>query len=346
MAESHAQIALARPSDSSSSCECLTTLDEIRHIAPQWEILLQRSVCNRAFSSPHWFMAAYQCQPAARLHVIIMRRNGSLAGVFPLVVDTDKRVAQFATSWNDYHDMITEAGDSEAMCALLRHACTRATGYDSLALHRLRYDSNCFHALSSSPEPQWKKHFGEDPTKYAYAPLPSSYEEYLDGLPNKFRKNLLYLKRKARDSIYVRELHPASFDPAELPEAFLSLHLARFGQRTSFAEESEQKFVRSLFPRLFATGSLRAFALFEKEKIVAVSLNLVGSNSLCLWNGGFIPEAEHWSPGTLLTDAALHCACDASLSEYDFLRGTENYKMNWSCKFRAVGSLELPTGAR
>jgi len=48
-----------------------------------------------------------------------------------------------------------------------------------------------------------------------------------------------------------------------------------------------QAFVREVVPPLFIDHRLRAFALYETEKIIAVSLCLVGTDSLCLWNGGF-----------------------------------------------------------
>jgi CelD/BcsL family acetyltransferase involved in cellulose biosynthesis len=345
MVEAGLQVAAAKTSDSSLvSFQLLTDLREIEEITPEWEALLQLSICNRAFSSPAWFIAAYQSQRETPLHVIVARRNGILAGVFPLVVNTKTRLAEFATVWNDYNDMITATGDTEVMAGLLHYALTQPMGCDKLALQRLRYDSNCFRALRSVfSESHLEKCFVEEPTQYTYVPLSSSYEEYLGSLKSKFRKNLLSLKRKAQATVSVRDLHPSSFSPALLPETFLSVHLARFGTRTSFADTGDQAFVRYLLPRLFLNGSLRVFALFQEESIVAMALCMVGADSLCLWNGGFLPETENWSPGTLLIDAGLHSACDLGLAEYDFLRGTEAYKKNWADSFRTVGSIELPT---
>jgi CelD/BcsL family acetyltransferase involved in cellulose biosynthesis len=356
MTEAGLQVAAAKTSDSSLvSFQLLTDLREIEEITPEWEALLQLSICNRAFGSPAWFIAAYQAQPETPLHVVVARRNGILAGVFPLVVNTPVLntlvvntktcLAEFATVWNDYNDMITATGDTEVMCGLLHYALTQSTACDKLALQRLRYDSNCFRALRSVfSESHLEKCFLEEPTQYTYVPLSSSYQEYLGSLKSKFRKNLLSLKRKAQATISVRELHPSSFSPELLPETFLSVHLARFGTRTSFADAIDQAFVRYLLPRLFSNGSLRVFALFQKESIVALALCMVGPDSLCLWNGGFLPEMEPWSPGALLIDAGLHSACDSGLAEYDFIRGTEAYKKKWASNFRVVGSIELPTG--
>src|SRR5207302_8512220 len=91
------------------------------------------------------------------LHVIVARRNGILAGVLPLVINTPvlntmvvnnkTRLAEFATVWNDYNDMITATGDTEVLSGLLHYALTQSTACDRLALQRLRYDSNCFRAL-------------------------------------------------------------------------------------------------------------------------------------------------------------------------------------------------------
>ena len=43
--------------------EIVTDLAAAERIVPAWNELLDRSTCNRAFSSPIWFLAACQVQP-------------------------------------------------------------------------------------------------------------------------------------------------------------------------------------------------------------------------------------------------------------------------------------------
>jgi CelD/BcsL family acetyltransferase involved in cellulose biosynthesis len=72
---------------------------------------------------------------------------------------------------------------------------------------------------------------------------------------------------------------------------------------------------------------------------------MMGSNSLCAWNGGFLSEAEHCSPGKLLINAGIKLACALKLEEYDFARGVEEYKSSWANNTRTIGQLELPVSA-
>jgi CelD/BcsL family acetyltransferase involved in cellulose biosynthesis len=139
----------------------------------------------------------------------------------------------------------------------------------------------------------------------------------------------------------VRELDPADFPPTQLPEVFLDLLLNRHINETSFQSAIAQSFVREILPALFTERRLRAFALFEDEGIIGIDLCLMGDNSLCGWNSGFLATAAHWSPGTLLTDAGIRQAFAMSLEEYDFMRGDEAYKASWTNGSRPIGEIEF-----
>jgi CelD/BcsL family acetyltransferase involved in cellulose biosynthesis len=139
----------------------------------------------------------------------------------------------------------------------------------------------------------------------------------------------------------IRELEPESFSPSELPEAFLSLQFDRQGDASCFASELSQSFVREAVLRLFGERRLRAFALFQNERMIAIDLYMMGTNSVCSWNGGFLSEAARWSPVKLLNNAAIKRAYELGLKEYDYLRGEHDYKRSWTNSRREVGRLEI-----
>jgi CelD/BcsL family acetyltransferase involved in cellulose biosynthesis len=79
------------------------------------------------------------------------------------------------------------------------------------------------------------------------------------------------------------------------------------------------------------------------DRIVAIDLYTMGSKSLCAWNGGFLAEIEHCSPGKFLINAGIRMACELQLEEYDFMRGIEAYKSYWSNTHRSIGQVTFNT---
>lgn len=316
-------------------------LSEVLRISSEWDSLLGKSVCNRAFSSSRWFIGACRAESALAPYVLIARRGGDIAGVFPLAFNTDERIVQFPSRLCDYNDAVVAQGDKDAAVGLLLYAMSGVLGYDRAMLTHIRDDSNCACAMTvigNGGDVGWS-----GPRERAfYIPLGLGHEGYLRTRSRQFRKSLGKALRRAGDNnVSARELKAASFAPADLPDLFLELHLKRFAGRTQFELPPRQSFVNDVFPVLFAEGKLKAFALFERDKIIGIDLCMLGAGSLCSWSGGFLPEAASWSPGTLLTHAEISEAVAIGLAEYDFLRGSESYKRHWTSYSRPVNGLGL-----
>ncbi len=332
--------------------QTLTDLPEVAEIAPAWNALLSESSCNRAFSAPEWFIATCRYHPSMRPQVIVARRGSALVGILPLVLVEDGKVAAFPNHFCDYSDMIVAPDDSVvpddsvAMEGLLRHAVSSAHGYKRLRLSRVRRDSNCLRAaraLGLSSIVDWH---GDESGICHYIALPDGYEdgyeEYLATRASRFRKSIRQSRRWAeRANVTISELQPEDFPASQVPETFLSLLLSRHTGRSSFNSPVTQAVFRDVLPALYLKRSLRVFAAFEARKMIGIDLCMLGANSLCAWNGGFLLEAAHWSPGKLLTDYGIRCAFEMNLAEYDFLRGDEPYKASWANHSRDIGRLEF-----
>jgi len=324
------------------SFEVLNDLSEVEAVAGEWDALLDRSLCNRAFSSAAWYLAACRHDPAATPHVVLARRGAELLAVLPLAIVEDGTTAAFPIRYSDYNDIIAAPDDLNAAESLLRHVVSAHHGYQKVSLRNLRSDSNCLRAANlifSAAELAQKFRVT---VACPYILLPSSYDQYLASRGRKLRKNL---KRALRDAnqndVSVKELDPASFPAEELPEIFLALQLNRKGSSSCFSPPNLQSFVREVVQRLFTERRLLAFALFEGEKMIGVDLYMVGVNSICCWNGGFLAEAARWSPVKLLNDAAIRHCFLMHLEEYDYLRGEHPYKLSWTNSRREIGDLAV-----
>lgn len=320
--------------------QVLTELPEIVALTSEWESLLAQSTCNRGFGSVHWFVAACRANPSLRPHVVVARRGKTLTGLLPLVLDED--TATFANYLTDYNDAIAAAKDLETIAALLRFACTQPNGYTSINLKHLRQDSVCLQAVNFlSQENDFKYTFRETLICY-YLQLQATHDAFLQSKDSRFRKRLKRLQALADNAgLTAAELDPASFNSSELPDLFLSLHLARRNVKSCFELSAAQNFVIEMMPPLFEKRAIRACVLRNGGRIVAIDLYTMGHNSLCVWNGGFLDEFGYCSPGKLLINEGIKLACALKVDEFDFLRGGEVYKESWVNSSRYIGQLQF-----
>ena len=335
----------AKPTPSNSlSFHVLTELSDITALASEWDSLLERSSCNRAFSSSKWFIATCRHLPQLQPYVLIARRRTALVGILPLVLGDHSKVATFSNYLNDYSDVIVASHDWATAAGLLNYARSTPNGYEHIVLSQIRQDSNCLRAIEVM-EPKGSRDWSfREIVSCHYLLLPASHDDFLRSKGSRFRKRLKRIQCRAGETnLTLRELEPDSFAPDNLPQTFLSLHLQRQRTKSCFEPIPAQSFVEEVFPPLFQQRVIRACVLVEKDNIVAIDLFMMGSNSLCAWNGGFLSDAAHCSPGQLLINAGIKLACALKLEEYDFARGAEQYKLRWANNIRSIGQLELST---
>ena len=329
-------------SGDSITYQVVTDLTAIAELSVEWDALLSRTIVNQAFSSSKWFIASCRNDASVSPYVVLARRGSRLAGVLPIVITADGRSAAFPNYLCDYNDLIALEDDTPVIEGLIKHAVSNSNGYKKIILSHVRRDSNCVRAVQAVEHARnIDELYSQSHTCY-YVDTRASYDDYLKTKTSHFRKRLKRMHEIAnKNNLIVRELGPENSSPESLPEIFLSLHLSRHGARSCFESARARSFIEEALPALFRERRIRVLALFEGEKLIGIDIYAVGDGSLCVWNGGFLSEAEAFSPGKLLIDAGIKLACDLKLGEYDFMRGLEDYKMNWVTGSRPLGQLEL-----
>ncbi len=319
--------------------ELLNELPQIRAIAREWDELLAKTQCNRAFSCSSWYIAYCKSYPSVTPHVVVTRRYSKLSAVLPLLIIPEEKSLEFVRGFTDYNDVIATKDDADAVAVLLRYVYRMSRDYRA-KLSRFRQDSVCLQSL---------KEIGPDPELpspsistdfYSYVSLPPNHNDYLMSRSRVHRKSLNRAYRKAAAAgLNLTVLTPQTLPPAHLPDLFLSLHLSRMGARSCFANAAAQAFVGEVLPALFAQGRVQVLGLVKFDRVVAMDLCMVGAGSLCTWSGGFVPEVENISTGTLLMDGGIRHAYDIGFREYDLLRGGYPYKASWATNRRSTSIL-------
>lgn len=319
------------------SYEVVTDLWRLDAMADEWNLLLEATDCNRAFSSFTWFSTACRCL-GRRPTVLLARRGARLAGILPMVEGADRNPT-FLTYLNDYNDLIAAGDDVAAAAGLINFLLSRVAAGNPVVVRRVRSDSLLLKGLRRSDS-----RLRASATEVcSYIDLKGDRARYPPERPGRFSESVRRATRlAAKSGLVVKEARPEALSAESLPAAFLSLHLSRFPTGSAFESRQAQAFIFELLPRLYRQGRLRVFAAFEGASLIAIDICMVGKKSLCSWNGGFFPEAARWSPGKLLLDFEIRLAREDGLDELDLLRGPQPWKRRWATGTRYVAEIELP----
>ena len=324
--------------------ECTENLAAIEALSTKWDILLERSFCNRAFSCSTWFLAMCRHIPTISPMLFTAWRDRELAAVLPMALDSETGIAGFASPLSDYNDMIAAAEDLSSHSGLLAFALATA-GDRRVLLTDVRPDSSCVRAATELAARDGIPVFYDQCRICLSVNLSGTFDEYVMARSQPFRKGLRRIRRQANEhKLEVRHLDPATFKANEVGEVFLSLNLGRFGERSRFDTPASRGIVDDLLPALFLQRRMDVFVLIEAGRVVSLDLCMRGCKTLCTWNGGFHMEAAQWSPGRLLMAAEIEHAFAAGFEEFDMLRGTHPYKTSWANGSRKTGHLHFGEG--
>jgi CelD/BcsL family acetyltransferase involved in cellulose biosynthesis len=176
------------------------------------------------------------------------------------------------------------------------------------------------------------------------AQLAPTWDEYLKTLGKNRREQLRrYPKRLEKEFAVEYEL---AQDEAQLQRAMtdlFALHGKRWrarGQTGVLALPSRQKFHRALCSKLLRQNRLRLWTMRCDGRAACVLLNYFYRGRYAFFIGGFEPELTRWSVGTCLFSRVLQSAIAECATEFDFLRGQEEYKYRLGAVDREYVSLQ------
>jgi CelD/BcsL family acetyltransferase involved in cellulose biosynthesis len=317
-------------------------LSEVAAISRQWDALLAKSRCNKAFGSMEWYLASCRVQSSVSPYLVTAALGSEITCLLPLALNIQNGTIIFPHFANDYNDVLISGGDLAQAVDLLKYALSLQPDCRRIILSKLRPDSTSarfIDYLKNDPDIECRHRETE---VYSYIQLPNTFDEYLMSRSKLSRRNIKYALRKAEaNGLTSRKLLPAEFEPVGIPETFIRLILDRQNEKCLFRLPHAQSFVQEVLPSLFAKSHMQVFATFKKERIVAMDLYFVTGNGLIAWNGGFCTAIGRLSPGTALIAFGIQQAIAMGIQEFDFGDGDEDYKEHWVNSKYTIGTMEL-----
>ncbi len=318
-----------------------------------WNDLVSNSIADTPFSRYEYQTAWWEHRGGgewndAQLVLVTACEDEKLIGIAPLfLTDHDGQSALMlvgSIEISDYLDLIVRADDHARFVSglldfldsdVVRAGSPRPYPDDSLPgnwsgldWYNLPDSSPTLAALKAESAGRGWTHLEE-----MYRPTPritlnGSFDEYLSRVDKKQRHEIRRKMRRAEESgrgvrWFISDMN-ASRVEAET-EAFLSLMEHDEG-KAEFLRETMREQMRAIIRAAHENGWLWLAFLEADGKRIAACLNFDYGNKLWGYNAGVNRDFMDLSPGWVLLAHTLQWACENNRSEFDFMRGDEEYK--------------------
>ena len=318
--------------------------DALERVRDEWKTLQARSISLTPFGTWEWNKAWHTHlgrESELRVLRFYHRLTRETVGIAPLCVTRLHRLPLRQLTWmgagvSDYHEPITLPGYEDAVAdALLRVLDRGGSDWEIADLAQIREGS----ALSErTPRP-----FPHRPAAAQtvlttepcpYIVLPPTWDAYAATLGKKMRSNLGYY-----DRLLFRTFPDAKIilaDESTLEEgvnALFRLHQARWNARLlpgALGGQTVRLFHRNVAQELLSAGLLRLHLLYADGDYRAALYCFATGGKTFYYLGGFSPDYAKYSLGTVLTSHAIRAAIEEGHTEFDFLRGAQEYKLRWT----------------
>lgn len=308
----------------------------------------------RVFNTWEWLFGWHQhLGRQRRLFILTVRDEaGALAGVLPLSIEEQRwggarlrwlRFLGDASVGSDYLDAVLRPGDEASLMEALTEALARTwREWDVLELSDMEETSPTVELLGARCRSRgWNlESTGRNRCPYETFEAGESFDTFLARVAraNNFLRRRKWLERQQGFAITKAEGREEL--ARALPE-FLRLHALRWGGRSALDSSCIQAFHRTVVPLLSEAGKARIYLLSVEGRAVASVYALLHGRTFSYYNAGYDPEWKARSVGLVLVGETFRDALAEGFSEYDFLRGVEAYKSDWTRGLRTTVRLRI-----
>jgi CelD/BcsL family acetyltransferase involved in cellulose biosynthesis len=277
------------------------------------------------------------------LQIITARENGHLVGIAPLFharhEERDSLLLLGSIEISDYLDLIVRPADLDRFLVTLLPflAGNSLPKWDALDLYNILDSSPTLPALEKATmNLSWT--YQSTKLKHCpYIPLPGDFEAYLAGIDKKQRHEI---RRKMRriDGNASTCRWSFSEDPHTLAadaDAFLTL-MAMDPEKSKFLTPGMCELFKEIIRCAFENGCLKLAFLEIEGKKASAYLNFDYLNRVWVYNSGLDWSFNEYSPGWVLLGYLLRWANENHRTEFDFMRGDEEYKYRFGAIDRFV----------
>ena len=304
-------------------------------LAGEWNDLLHRSAADTIFLTLEFQRTWWHRLGEGELLILAVRDGEELVGIAPLFATINSQEERAlavvgCVEVADYLDFIVAQGREEAVYpALVDYlASPSAPAWDVLDLCNIHQDSPTLKVLPALAEARgWAVATAREDV-CPIVKLPGTWEEYLEMLEGKQRREIRRKLRRAGDQGALNwTIVGPEHDLESEVEDFLDLMAASTPDKAAFLTPQMRSFFRQLARVTYDAGWLQLVFLEIGGRKAAAYFNFVYDNRVLVYNSGLDWQAfPKFGAGIVLTAYCVRHAIERGREVFDFMQGSERYK--------------------
>lgn len=173
----------------------------------------------------------------------------------------------------------------------------------------------------------------------------ATWENYVTSLSKSQRRNVRLVQRRVLESDDVMIQEATDHETlAYAMQWFRVLHQKRWeseGKPGCFSNPDFANFLNQVAIRMFDRGLLRVLWIEKAGTPIAVDFSFVSDTTSYGYQMGIDPEYRDQEIGRALLVAAMHSTHNSGRTNFDFLRGDEQYKSRWGAESQPLLDIEI-----
>ena len=324
----------------------ITDSSELETLVDDWERLFQRAQDPSIFSSYEWVATWWaHYGGATRLQIVAAYSGSELVGIAPMMVEDHviaglrafTRIRFIGAGISDRLDFLIAAGtERQVIEGFAKHLFRQR--WDIVDLDEVAEDSATAALLPSMVE-----QLGARVTLLPHSvcptiALPIHFNAYFSSRTRDIQRKIKrYRSQSTKEHSFDLKIITREGDLSAGLESFLAMYRNYFSQRAGTSHLTGGQFCafrRELAPKLARRGRLVLALLQVNGKDVAGQLCFRHGSMWYEYNRCYDLAWKRENVGTaLLWEVLRFCVADGC-KKYDFLRGLEQYKVDWGAKPR------------
>lgn len=330
--------------------ECVETEEKFSELKDDWKRLHLESDRPVPFLSWEWISTWWKhFGPGSRLFVLVARsEQGEIVGIAPCRIVTRRTFGilpvrsvellgyRGSAVCSDHLDFLVSRNDAERVCLSLVNAIiSQREKWDRLEFGDLVQNSfvpGALAGLENRYRLTVRRSLGD---RCPYLALPAKWDDLLRSMKAK-RRSFIKTKRERLLSKcrveFVRDSSPQHVsEQLEILEKLHKLARERKGQQGNFVLPAYRDFHRDVALRVAVAGYLYMARLECDGLPTAIVYGFIMNKRLFYYQTGFDPDWMKDGVGSILLAMVVEDAIERfQATEFDFLRGTEDYKYAWT----------------